>query len=91
MGQSSVPLGITHFREHSMPGTPGQATGTGQTPPQWAEAYHRIAMLQRRDGRVRFAAWERPCELVIDLREFADLLMATTTIPIMSPAMTMGR
>lgn len=69
LNYSSVPLGITHFRETVLPGT-----GTGQTPPQWAEAYHRVAMVRRREGRVRFAAWERPGEVVMDIREFAGIL-----------------
>jgi hypothetical protein len=66
---SPVPLGISYFREPTPPGIQ-----SFQTPPQWAEAYHRIAMVRRRDGRVRFPAWERPVEVVLDLREFADLL-----------------
>ena len=66
---SSVPLGISYFREPVMPGTINV-----QPPPQWAEAYHRIAMVRRREGRVRFPAWERPAEIVMDLREFADLM-----------------
>lgn len=65
-GHSSIPLGISHFRE------PGMAAVQG--PPQWAEAYHRIAMVRRRDGAVRFPAWERPAEMVMDIREFAELL-----------------
>lgn len=65
---SAIPLGISYFRE--------AVTGAGDfpTPPQWADSYHRIAMLRRREGRARFAAWERPAELVADLREFADKL-----------------
>lgn len=66
---SGVPLGISHFREPTAPQTVNM-----QSPPQWAEAYHRIAMVRRRDGKVRFPAWERPAEIVLDLREFADLL-----------------
>lgn len=68
-GHSMVPLGISHFRDAS-----GTGTGTGQAPPQWAEAYHRVAMVRRREGRVRFPAWEVPVELVMDLREFVGLL-----------------
>ena len=75
---SSVPLGITHFREPVIPGT-----ANIQSPPQWAEAYHRIAMVRRRDGRVRFPAWERPAEVVTDLREFADLLgVGSSLVPV---------
>ena len=66
-----VPLGISHFRD---PAPSGSGTGTGQAPPQWAEAYHRVAMLRRREGRVRFPAWEVPVEVVMDLREFVGLL-----------------
>ena len=50
------------------------STGSGQTPPEWAEAYHRVAMLRRREGKVRFAAWERPGEVVQDIRELADIV-----------------
>jgi len=70
---SPVPLGISYFREPTPPGVQ-----TFQTPPQWAEAYHRIAMVRRRDGRVRYPAWEQPVEVVLDLREFADLLGSST-------------
>ncbi|KAI7157176.1 hypothetical protein KC349_g5783 [Hortaea werneckii] len=72
MGQSNVPLGISHFRE-SVPGS-----GTGQTPPQWLEAYHRVAMVRRREGRVRYPAWERPADLVMDIRELAGIV---TSVP----------
>lgn len=71
-----IPLGISYFRE-AIPGV-----GSVQTPPQWAEAYHRIAMLRRRDGRVRFPAWERPGELVLDIREFVDLLNNPAPMPL---------
>jgi hypothetical protein len=76
-----VPLGISYFREPTPPGVQ-----SFQTPPQWAEAYHRIAMVRRRDGRVRFPAWERPVEVVLDLREFADLL--GTSSALMMPVST---
>jgi hypothetical protein len=77
LGYSAVPLAITHFREARSPGGSGS-----QTPPQWAEAYHRIAMVRSREGRVRFPAWERPAELVVDLREFAGLLGITPVMPV---------
>ena len=84
---STVPLGISHFREPALPGA-----APTQIPPEWAEAYHRIAMLRRREGRVRYPAWERPGELVMDIREFADMLNNTATpVSVMSPMMTMGR
>jgi len=72
-GHCSVPLGISYFHEPGVPGSPN-----AQTPPQWAEAYFRVAMLQRREGRVRFPAWERPAEVVMDLREFVGLLGMTS-------------
>jgi hypothetical protein len=66
---SAVPLAVTHFRD------PVSAViGGVQSPPQWAEAYHRIAMVKRREGRVRFPAWERPAEMVMDIRDFAGML-----------------
>jgi len=68
---SNVPVGITHFRNSTVP-----SAGTGQTPPQWVEAYHRVAMLTRREGRVRFPAWERPAEVVMDIRELAEIVGA---------------
>ena len=80
---SSVPLAISHFQEQTIPGTPNM-----QNPPQWAEAYHRIAMVRRRDGgRVRFPAWERPAEIVMDIREFADLLGTVSSGPSVSRGM----
>lgn len=79
LSHSNVPLGITHFRDPAMAGT-----GTGQTPPQWAEAYHRVAMVTRREGRVRHAAWERPAEVVTDIRELASLLGGTSGEPEMA-------
>jgi hypothetical protein len=69
MGYCDVPLGVTHFRDPSSSGT-----GTPQTPPEWTEAYHRVAMVRRREGRVKFPAWERPMEVVMDLRELAGIL-----------------
>ena len=80
-GYSNVPLAISHFRE-GPPTNPG--SGTVQTPPQWAEAYHRIAMVRRREGRARFPAWERPAEIVMDLRELADLLSSASSVPMVS-------
>ncbi|KAK3117465.1 hypothetical protein LTR53_001152 [Teratosphaeriaceae sp. CCFEE 6253] len=74
VSHSSVPLGITHFRDPISP-----STGTGQTPPQWAEAYHRVAIVTRREGRVRFPAWERPAEVVMDIRELAGIIGAAST------------
>ena len=68
---SLVPLGISHFRD---PAPGGNGEGTGKAPPQWSEAYHRVAMVRRREGRVRFPAWEVPGEVVGDLREFVGLL-----------------
>lgn len=75
-GHNPIPLGISYFRE-SIPGV-----GSVQTPPRWAEAYHRVVMLRRRDGRVRFPAWERPGELVLDIREFVDLLNNPSPMPL---------
>ena len=74
-GCSNVPLGITHFREPIAPGLANSLVS-----PQWAEAYHRIAMVRRRNGRVRFPAWERPGEVVLDIREFAELLGLASSI-----------
>ncbi|KAI7117890.1 hypothetical protein KC319_g19334 [Hortaea werneckii] len=76
MGQSNVPLGISHFREN-VPGS-----GTGQTPPQWLEAYHRVAMVRRREGRVRYPAWERPADLVMDIRELAGIVTSVPAAPV---------
>lgn len=75
---SMVPLGISHFRD---PAPAGSSTGTGKSPPQWAEAYHRVAMVRHREGRVRFPAWEVPVEVVMDLREFAGLLGLFAAVP----------
>lgn len=61
---SPVPLAISQFGDQHSP----------HSGPIWAEAYHRIAMVRRRGGTVRFAAWERPGEVVMDLRELAILV-----------------
>lgn len=72
MGYSNVPLGISYYQEPSLPGF------VAQSPPQWAESYHRVAMLRRREGRVRFAAWERPADVVLDLRELAMMVASSS-------------
>lgn len=61
---SNVPLAISQFGDQNMP----------QPAPMWIEAYHRIAMVRRRPGAVRFAAWERPMDVVHDLRDLAELV-----------------
>ena len=73
LGYSNVPLGITHYRDTATNGY-GVSSAPGQTPPQWAEAYHRVAMVRRREGRIRYAAWEVPSDVVLDLRELAGLV-----------------
>lgn len=62
---SNVPLAISQFGDQHSP----------HSSPVWAEAYHRMAMVRRRGGTVRFAAWERPGEIVLDLRELAMLVL----------------
>ncbi|KAF2864580.1 alpha/beta-hydrolase [Piedraia hortae CBS 480.64] len=59
----NVPLGITQF-------------STPVAPLQWAEAYHRLALLRHRPGTVRFPAWERPGQVVEDIRELAAVIGA---------------
>lgn len=56
---SPVPLALSHY--HS----------------EWTtavEAYHRVCMVKRREGAVRFPAWEVPGDVVEDLREFVAVL-----------------
>jgi len=77
---SQVPLGITYFQDMSI-----QSSNPGHAPPQWAEAYHRVAMLRRREGRVRFPAWERPAEVVMDIRELANILNIGETSTFAAP------
>jgi hypothetical protein len=60
---SNVLLAVTQFEDH-------QAT---QATPIWAEHYHRIAIVKRRVGNVRYPAWERPDDLVVDIRDLAKL------------------
>lgn len=67
---TQVPLGITQYRD---PTSPAAAT-SAQMQSQWAEMYHRVAMVRRREAQVRFAAWERPTEVVEDIRELAGLV-----------------
>lgn len=69
---SNVPLGISLFHESE---TQRSAARGGGSPVGWVEAYHRIAVVRRREGRVKFAAWERPSELVVDIRELADTVI----------------
>lgn len=61
---SNVPLAISQFGEPSVP----------QPTPMWIEAYHRIAMIRKRPGQSRFPAWERPMDIVMDLRELAMII-----------------
>lgn len=65
----NVPVAITQFQDVEK-----ASGGRGQPPVQRVEAYHPIAMLVRREGRVRFASWERPAEVVMDLRALASHL-----------------
>ncbi|KAI5356594.1 putative epoxide hydrolase, alpha/Beta hydrolase [Septoria linicola] len=61
---SPVPLAISHFADQASP-QPGT---------QWAESYFRVAMIRRRSGRVRFPAWERPVDMMADIRELAGMM-----------------
>jgi hypothetical protein len=62
---TAVPLGISHYKAPTPP---------GEDFPIWAESYHRIAMVRRRLGDVRFAPWERPMDVVADIRDLAILV-----------------
>lgn len=66
---SNVPLGITHFRDSQ-----AGSSATGYTPPQWAESYQRVVLRRRREGGVRIPAWERPAEVVLDIRELCAVI-----------------
>lgn len=61
---SNVPLAISQYDQ---PNATQSAT-------DWVEQFHSIAMVRHRVGDVRFPAWERPAEIVHDIREFARLL-----------------
>ncbi|KAM3417627.1 putative epoxide hydrolase [Cercospora zeina] len=61
---SQVPLAISHFGSHEQPNSGAR----------WAESYHRVLLFRSRSGSVRFPAWERPAEMVADIRELAGLL-----------------
>lgn len=63
---SNVPLAVSQFGDHQ--------NMSPQPQPMWIEAYHRIAMVRRRPGQVRFAAWERPMDVVHDIRDLAGLV-----------------
>jgi len=75
---SMVPLGISHYSPQSPPGTPDMA----QASLPWAEAYHHVIMVRRRQGVVNFAAWERPAEVVMDLREMVKLVFQPAPTPV---------
>jgi hypothetical protein len=62
-GYSNVPLAVSQFEDPH----------TTHATPIWAEHYHRIATVKRRVGTVRFPAWERPDDLVVDIRDLAKL------------------
>lgn len=59
---SHVPLAISQFSVQNSP-LPGT---------QWSEAYHRIAAIHWRPGNVRFPAWERASDVVMDIRDLAS-------------------
>lgn len=61
---SNVPLAISQFGDQN----------TAQATAQYIEAYHRIAMVRRRSGASRFPGWDRPMDVVHDLRDFAVLV-----------------
>lgn len=63
---------MTFFDENTLSPSPGGMMTT--TSAQNAEGFHQVIMVRRREGQVRFPAWERPAELVHDIREFARLL-----------------
>lgn len=69
---SRVPLGITHYSN-----TNSDIATKPCNPVEWTEAYHRLVMIKRRDGNIRFAALERPMKIVIDIRELAQTLFAS--------------
>ncbi len=56
---SSTPLGISVFGGEGM-----------RCPPMWAKCVQDLRWVRRHSGAGRFAAWERPGELVGDLRDF---------------------
>ena len=64
---SPVPIAISQYVEN----------GATPTLPPWIDFYHQIAFVRRRPGVVRFAAWERPMDMVMDLRELAALVAQT--------------
>lgn len=66
-----VPLGISQY----CPQTQAGAFDIEQTDMPWAGAYQHVIMVRRRVGTVSFAAWERPAEMVMDLREMAELIL----------------
>lgn len=66
---SNVPLAISQY------GDPA----TAQSAPVWAEHYHPISMVRQRPGIVRFAAWERPADMVHDIRDFVRSIRPTNS------------
>lgn len=77
---SPVPMGISYFQDS------GSSPGAGDMSPinpitvTWTEAYHRVVMLRRREGRVKFPAWERPADIVADIRELAEIVLAPVVL-----------
>lgn len=68
---SNVPLAISLY----------ERPGGEQSAPGWAEQLHPIAMVRNRTGIVQFPAWERPAEIVHDLRDLARLLSPSYLTP----------
>lgn len=74
-GFCNVPLGISHFQDPATSPHPGDVSPISPQTILWTEAYHPVVMMRRREGRVKFPAWERPLELVLDIRELADVVI----------------
>ena len=62
-----VPLGITVFS--------GSWRGP---PPMWGACVQPLMWVRRREGCGTYAAWERPEELVADLRDFFGVVVASS-------------
>ncbi|KAI9822630.1 MAG: hypothetical protein M1827_000349 [Pycnora praestabilis] len=65
---SPTPMGVSVFPAAR------RGNGGGFVPPVWAKAVQRLGWVRRHESGGGFAAWERPNELVMDLRDFFGVL-----------------
>ncbi|KAF2718966.1 alpha/beta-hydrolase [Polychaeton citri CBS 116435] len=74
-GFSNVPLGISMYQDASSAVSTADANR-----PTWASAFHPVVQVKWRQGKVRFPMWERPDDVVQDIREMVKTLGSQQTM-----------